>query len=194
MRVCWIAGCCPSLNLRQARRRMRPSRQLHRRKRRRRSTKGVYSSARNFLECHPERRGRRGDRGVEGTLYYEGFRSENFCRPYRTQIDFPLHPALRLRLRAGLNCSAPTALGYRPAHSSGEYHVWFPIHAAKILCCRFNQRSFLAPEILHLKLNLRRQTMVSYTRIRIMFGNPTYTRSQFEVGASQQTLHCCCCI
>jgi len=25
-------------------------------------------SERNFLECHPERRGRRGDRGVEGTL------------------------------------------------------------------------------------------------------------------------------
>jgi len=26
-------------------------------------------TARNLLECHPERRGRRGDRGVEGTLW-----------------------------------------------------------------------------------------------------------------------------
>src|SRR5664279_4351331 len=34
----------------------------------------------------------------------------NLYRPYGTRIYFPLYPALRLRLRVGLNYFAPTAL------------------------------------------------------------------------------------
>ena len=41
---------------------------------------------------------------------------EKLCRPYGTRINFPLHPALRLRLRAGLNRAAPTALD--------PWHLW----------------------------------------------------------------------
>src|SRR5664279_5411388 len=49
----------------------------------------------------------------------------NLCRPYGTRIYFPLHPALRLRLRAGLNSFAPTALDFRPSSSTNKYQVWF---------------------------------------------------------------------
>ena len=42
---------------------------------------------------------------------------ENVCRPYGTRIYFPLYPALRLRLRAGLNYAAPMALDFRPFSS-----------------------------------------------------------------------------
>jgi hypothetical protein len=40
---------------------------------------------------------------------------ENCAVPEGTRIYFPLYPALRLRLRAGLNCTAPTALDF-PLH------------------------------------------------------------------------------
>src|SRR5208283_1216483 len=43
-------------------------------------------------------------------------RSMRPCRPFRTGIVFPPFPALRLRLRAGLNCAAPTALDFRYAN------------------------------------------------------------------------------
>ena len=38
---------------------------------------------------------------------------ENVCRPYGTRIFFALYPALRLRLRAGLNYFAPTSTPVR---------------------------------------------------------------------------------
>jgi len=38
--------------------------------------------------------------------------------PEGTQIYFPQYPALRLRLRAGLNWAAPTALDFQPASST----------------------------------------------------------------------------
>src|SRR5664280_1887617 len=47
--------------------------------------------------------------------------AENLCRPYGTRVRFPLYPALRLRLRAGLNYAAPTALDSRLAKSTGKY-------------------------------------------------------------------------
>src|ERR1022692_1254610 len=43
----------------------------------------------------------------------------NLCRPYGTRICFPAYPALRLRLRAGLNCFAPMALDFRSANYTG---------------------------------------------------------------------------
>jgi len=45
---------------------------------------------------------------------------ENLCRPYGSQFHFPLYPALRLRLRAGLSSSAPTALVFRASYSTAE--------------------------------------------------------------------------
>src|SRR5664279_1091442 len=44
---------------------------------------------------------------------------------YGTRIHFPLHPALRLRLCAELNHSAPTALGFPLANSTGKSQVSF---------------------------------------------------------------------
>src|ERR1019366_5027543 len=41
---------------------------------------GLFMSARNFLDCHPERRGRRGDRGVEGTLWPPAIPDLWLCR------------------------------------------------------------------------------------------------------------------
>ena len=41
---------------------------------------------------------------------------DNLCRPYGTRICLPAYPALRLRLRAGLNCFAPAALDFRSAN------------------------------------------------------------------------------
>jgi hypothetical protein len=38
----------------------------------------------------------------------------------RDSDNFPLYPALRLRLRAGLDCSAPTALFREPLYCPGE--------------------------------------------------------------------------
>src|SRR5664279_4827912 len=49
----------------------------------------------------------------------------NCVVPEGTRIYFPLHPALRLRLRAGLNYFAPTALDFRPSSSTNKYQVWF---------------------------------------------------------------------
>src|ERR1039458_10740029 len=40
------------------------------------------------------------------------------------QIDFPVYPALCLRLRAGLNSAALTALDFRPSSPLANY-VWF---------------------------------------------------------------------
>jgi hypothetical protein len=40
----------------------------------------------------------------------------DLCRPYGTRVHFPLHPALRLRLRAGLTCFAPMALVCRQSY------------------------------------------------------------------------------
>jgi hypothetical protein len=45
---------------------------------------------------------------------------ENLCRPYGTQFHFPFYPALRLRLRAELSSSAPTALVFRATYSSAK--------------------------------------------------------------------------
>jgi len=50
---------------------------------------------------------------------------ENPCRPYGTRIYFPLYPALRLRLGAGLPCSAPMAPNFPLANSTGKYRVSF---------------------------------------------------------------------
>ena len=44
--------------------------------------------------------------------------------PKGTRLDFRLYPALRLRLRAGLNYSAPMALDFRPINSTGKYQIW----------------------------------------------------------------------
>ncbi len=57
----------------------------------------------------------------------EGLQSvrENLWRPYGTRVYFPLYPALRLRLRAGLSYAAPTALDLRPVSSAGKSQVWF---------------------------------------------------------------------
>jgi len=44
---------------------------------------------------------------------------------YGTRAYFLLYPALRLRLRAGLNCSAPMALDFPLANSTGKYQVSF---------------------------------------------------------------------
>src|SRR5664280_698788 len=49
----------------------------------------------------------------------------NCVVPEGTRIYFPLHPALRPRLRAGLNYFAPTALDFRPSSSTNKYQVWF---------------------------------------------------------------------
>ena len=35
---------------------------------------------------------------------------ENIYRPYGTRINFPVYPAFRLRLHAGLDCFAPAGL------------------------------------------------------------------------------------
>ena len=60
--------------------------------------------------CHPERSIRvLRECGVEGPL-------SHLNRPYGTRIHFPPYPALRLRLRAGLSCFAPTALVFRYAN------------------------------------------------------------------------------
>jgi len=54
---------------------------------------------------------------------------ENICRPYGTRVYFPLYPALRLRLRAGLNYAAPMALDFRPssplANTKFGFHTRF---------------------------------------------------------------------
>jgi len=50
---------------------------------------------------------------------------ENVCRPYGTRIYFPLYPALRLRLRAGLDYSAPRALDIRPSSPLANTKVGF---------------------------------------------------------------------
>jgi len=48
------------------------------------------------------------------------------CRPLKgTRIYSPLYPALRLRLRAGLNWAAPTALNYPLTDSGGKCQVSF---------------------------------------------------------------------
>src|ERR1017187_9837652 len=49
----------------------------------------------------------------------------NLYRPYGTRIYFPLYPALRLRLRVGLNYFAPTALDFRPPYFTGNSQVSF---------------------------------------------------------------------
>ena len=50
---------------------------------------------------------------------------ESCAVPKGTRIYFPLHPALRLRLRAGLNYTAPTALDFPLGNSTRKYQVWF---------------------------------------------------------------------
>src|ERR1019366_5080661 len=62
---------------------------------------------------------------------------ENVCRPYGTRIYFPLYPALRLRLRAGLDYSAPTALDFPLGDSTRKRQVWF-------------SHTLLSPFLLHL--------------------------------------------
>ena len=62
---------------------------------------------------------------------------ENVCRPYGTRIYFPLYPALRLRLRAGLDYSAPTALDFPLGDSTRKCQVWF-------------SHTLLSPFLLHL--------------------------------------------
>jgi len=55
---------------------------------------------------------------------------ENLCRPCGAQIVFPLYPALRLRLRAGLSWAVPrcgtgvlTLPAFHAAHCSANLHV-----------------------------------------------------------------------
>ena len=50
---------------------------------------------------------------------------ENVCRPYGTRIYFPRYPALRLRLRAGLDLATPMALDFPLGKSTRKYQVWF---------------------------------------------------------------------
>src|ERR1035437_4847884 len=49
----------------------------------------------------------------------------NCVVPEGTRIYLPLYPALRLRLRAGLDYSAPTALDFPLANSTGKCQVSF---------------------------------------------------------------------
>ena|ERR1035437_2702570 len=49
--------------------------------------------------------------------------SEHLCRPYGTRIYFPLYPALRLRLRAGLDYFAPSGLNLRLANPTCNCQV-----------------------------------------------------------------------
>jgi hypothetical protein len=50
---------------------------------------------------------------------------EHCAVPEGTQIYFRPYPALRLRLRAGLNCAAPMALDFPRADATDEYQVSF---------------------------------------------------------------------
>ena len=43
---------------------------------------------------------------------------ENPAVPKGTRVLFPLNPALRLRLRAGLRYALPSALGFREAYAT----------------------------------------------------------------------------
>ena len=48
---------------------------------------------------------------------------ENCAVPEGTRTNFPLYPALRLRLRAGLNYAASTALEFQLLNSAGKCEV-----------------------------------------------------------------------
>src|SRR5664280_1891794 len=58
-------------------------------------------------------------------------RCENCVVPEGTRIFSPVHPALRLRLRAGRNYSAPTAPDFLPASSTGNLRRSILPHALK---------------------------------------------------------------
>src|SRR5664280_2391752 len=55
-------------------------------------------SARNFLKCHPERRGRRGDLGVEGTLWAPAVPDVLLCKTATPWFSAAIG-VLRLRAR-----------------------------------------------------------------------------------------------
>src|ERR1017187_6492019 len=64
---------------------------------------------------------RRG-RGAEAPHYQSLY--EYRVVPKGTRINFQLYPALRLRLRAGLNSFAPTGLDFELGNSTGKYQLW----------------------------------------------------------------------
>jgi hypothetical protein len=54
---------------------------------------------------------------------------DNCAVPKGTRTCFLPYPALRLRLRAGLDCFAPTVLDLSLANSAGDYSSFTLIHS-----------------------------------------------------------------